>query len=191
MNAPCVAQAQMLSDMLAILVEAYRPESLALLGSAGGNGLDRIDPLATRRVVAVDINADYLAACSERHARGFASFEPIECDLSANRPFTNPVDLVYAALVLEYLEVDSFLGYAPSLVAPNGRIAFVFQNAGSAQSAVTNSGVVSLQALEAIHSPIPVGKVIETLSAQGMIVADQRSIPASSGKFFTLLVMNR
>jgi len=53
MSAPVVAQAEMLADVLRELLERYRPRSLAVLGSAGGNGLEYVDPLVTQRVVAV------------------------------------------------------------------------------------------------------------------------------------------
>jgi len=191
MNASSVAQASMLSDTLRELVEAYRPRSLALLGAAGGNGLDRVDPSVTQRVVTVDINAEYLDACRTRYCERFASFEQVHCDLSSGLPFTNPVELVYAGLILEFLEVDVFLDYAASLVTESGRIAFVFQEANREQGAVTNSGVASLQSLKSTHATVDVAKVIDALLARGMTVEERRGMVTTAGKSFTLLTMKK
>ena len=55
MASPEVAQAQMIASALAELTQAQRPQSLAVIGCAGGNGFERIHRLQTTRVVGVDI----------------------------------------------------------------------------------------------------------------------------------------
>ncbi len=191
MDAPAVAQAAMLADRLHELVDACAPLSLALLGSAGGNGLDRVNPSVTRRMVAVDLNADYLETCRARYGTRFASFEPVHCDLSSGLPFTQPVELVYVGLILEYLNVDAFLEYAPLLVTEGGRISFVFQDPDRQQGAVTSSGVTSVQALKSAHIPVNVTELIDRLLAQGMVVEDRRGVATAPGKSFTLLTVRK
>jgi hypothetical protein len=191
MSAASVAQSAMLADTLRQLVLANRPKSLALLGSAGGNGLECLDPATTQRVVAVDVNAAYLEACCARHSARFDKFETVHCDLSDGLPFSDPVELVYAALVVEYLKLDSFLDYAPSLATHGGRIAFVFQNRDARDSPVTNSGVLSVQALGQAHSPVDVAKVMDVLQSRGMVVEERRVVASAPGKLFTLLVMEK
>ena len=58
MALPSIGQGQLLSTTLQQVVSAFRPRSLAVLGAAGGNGLDALDPVVVRRVVAVDFNSD-------------------------------------------------------------------------------------------------------------------------------------
>ncbi len=190
MSAPAVAQAEMLADVLRGLAERYRPRSLAVLGTAGGNGLDGIDPRVTERVVAVDIHPEYLETCGARHAARFAEFEPVHCDLNMGAPFAEPVELVYAALILESLDVDAFLDYTPGLVTEGGRIAFVFQEP-HAHGAITDSGVTSLQALKNAHATVDVAAVVDDLMAQGMSLGERRSMVAAGGKSFTLLTMQQ
>ncbi len=189
MSATSVAQSSLLADTLRLLVERYRPASLALLGSAGGNGLEYIDPQVTRRVVAVDISAAFLEVCAARHSKRFDKFEPMNCDLSDGPPFTDPVELSVAFLVIEYVELDSFLDYAPSLVTKDGRIAFVFQNHDGLDSVVTDSGVLSVQALGRVHTPVDVAQVMDGLQSRGMVAEDRRVVTSAPGKSFTLLVM--
>jgi hypothetical protein len=191
MDAPSVAQASMIAETLRQLVKQKPPQSLGLLGSTGGNGLDQIDPAVTRRVVTVDINPEYLEVCRERHAKRFDSFEQVNCDLSKGCPFTEPVELVYAALVLEYIDLDAFLNYAPSLVTKNGRIAFVFQNRDKLRSPVSDTGISMLLPLAKVHLSVNVDEVANQLLARGMSVDERRAMQTPSGKLFTLLVMTK
>jgi hypothetical protein len=79
--------------------------------------LELVDPAIVRRVVAVDFNPEYLAVCTDRHAASFARFEPILHDLSQGPPALEPVECVYAALVLEDVPTDQFFAYLASLMA--------------------------------------------------------------------------
>jgi hypothetical protein len=87
------------------------------------------------------------------------------------------------------VELDSFLDYAPSLVTNDGRIAFVFQDHDARDSPVTNSGVLSVQALGQVHSPVDVAKVMDVLQSRGMVAEERRVVASAPGKLFTLLVM--
>jgi len=190
MAAPSVEQTAMLAETLGSLLRAHHPGSLALLGSAGGNGLEQVDPLVTKKVVIVDLNADYLTVCARRFRHKFEHFESVLCDLSTRPPLDEPVEFVYAGLVLEYLNQTFFLSYAPSLISSGGRIAFVFQNAAS-QGPVTDTGIASIRRLEAVHASVDVNEVVTTLSSNGMWVVDRRALATVPGKQFTLLVLEK
>src|SRR6185369_14082888 len=116
MALPSVGQAQLLGTALQRTVAQFRPRSLAVLGVAGGNGLERLGRDQVRRVVALDFNPDYLALCSRRYAASFTEFEPVLHDLSEGPPGITPVECVFAGLVLEYVCVESFCGYLASLL---------------------------------------------------------------------------
>jgi hypothetical protein len=58
-----VGQLQQLHDITKEQLAAYPSRAIGVLGVAGGNGLDLIDPETTDAVYGYDINADYLAAC--------------------------------------------------------------------------------------------------------------------------------
>ena len=65
MALPSVGQAQLLDAALKRTVKEFQPRSLAVLGVAGGNGLESLDRATVRRVVALDfiltINRSLLA----------------------------------------------------------------------------------------------------------------------------------
>lgn len=57
MALPSVGQAQLLGTTLQRTVAQFRPSSLAVLGVAGGNGLERLERNQVRRVVGGGGNA--------------------------------------------------------------------------------------------------------------------------------------
>ena len=63
-----VQQLGALSDLFAEAIGHCRPLSIAVLGIAGGNGLDHIDSSLTARVVGLDLNPQYLEAVRERYS---------------------------------------------------------------------------------------------------------------------------
>ncbi len=68
MNSAEVRQLGALSDLFAHALALCRPATVAVLGIAGGNGLEHIDGRVTRRVVGLDVNPVYLGAVRERYS---------------------------------------------------------------------------------------------------------------------------
>jgi len=101
MNSAEVQQLDVLSDLFAEAVRRCRPSSIAVLGIAGGNGLDHIDNRITSRVVGLDINPQYLEAVGERYSH-LVRLELHCVDLSQQTLETEPVQLVHAALIFEH-----------------------------------------------------------------------------------------
>ena len=66
-----VGQLQRLRGIHRGAVRRYPFRRVGVLGVAGGNGLDLIDPRATDAVFGYDINPDYLAACDDRYRDDF------------------------------------------------------------------------------------------------------------------------
>jgi len=82
MNSDNVRQLEALSDIFQRALDLCLPESVAVLGIAGGNGLDRIDSTITKRVVGLDINPLYLRAVQQRY-RALPGLELCCADLAA------------------------------------------------------------------------------------------------------------
>lgn len=86
MALPSVAQSQLLGTTLQRVVSTFRPRSLAILGAAGGNGLELVDSDVVSRVAAIDFNPEYLDACARRHSSSFPRFEAVLQDLTKAPP---------------------------------------------------------------------------------------------------------
>jgi hypothetical protein len=184
MALPSVGQAQLLSDALQRTVSEFRPRSLAVLGVAGGNGLESLDRATVRRVVALDFNPDYLARCSQRYASSFSVFEPVLHDLSQGPPAFTPVDCIFAGLVLEYLRVESFCGFLAPLLTTGGRFATLLQLPAPTLPKVSPSPFTSLTRLESAFSFVDPAFLDNHLLAHGIspIVRDRYDL--NSGKSF-------
>lgn len=188
MALPDVAQAQLLANEFESLLNTYRPASLAVIGCAGGNGFERIDASVTTRVVGVDINAHYVDALRERHAaRGF-NLELIVGDIQGGEVRFAPVDFVYAALVLEYVDVGRTLECLRPLLAGNGILATVVQLPGA--DAVTPTHFESLVALAPVMHLVDPDRLARVAHEAGFRERERRSVEAQGGKHFTTQVFS-
>ena len=146
MASEAVRQLEPLAELFAEALARRQPVSVALLGIAGGNGLDRIDSRVTHRIVGLDCNPGYIDAVRERfsHLPGLE----LHCiDLAVARVELAPVELVHAALVFEHAGTEQCLENALSLVAPGGAISIVLQLPATADANVGSSGIASIQRL--------------------------------------------
>jgi len=146
MNAPEVGQLSVLSELFAEVLASFRPESLAILGIAGGNGLEHIDPQVTRRVVGVDINPAYLEAIRRRHGARL-NLELHGVDLAGPPLNLEPVQLVHAALVFEHAGAGRCLENAVALVSPGGILSVVLQLPAASEPNVAATPYRSMQTL--------------------------------------------
>jgi SAM-dependent methyltransferase len=139
MALPAIAQSTAIASQFARLLQHYRPESVALLGCAGGNGLNCIDSSATKRVVAVDINPEYIATTRQRYAHQLPGLEVVLCDIEHDRVSFEPVDLVFAALLLEYVNLEQGLRFIRKALRPGGTVEIIIQLPSQTVPAVTPS----------------------------------------------------
>ena len=184
MALPSVGQAQLLGTALQRTIAQFQPCSLAVLGVAGGNGLEFAQRAGVRRLVALDFNPDYLAVCSRRYATCFAEFEPVLHDLSQGPPVITPVECIFAGLVLEYLCVASFSGYLASLLTIGGSFGALLQLPSPTLPEVSPSPFTSLSRLEPAFSFVDPASLHESLVSHGFsrIASDRYDL--DSGKSF-------
>src|SRR5262249_44762876 len=132
-----------------------------------------VDPAIVRRVVAVDFNPEYAAVCTDRHAASFARFEPILHDLSQGPPALEPVECIYAALVLEYVPTDQFFAYLASLMADGAIFVALLQLTSPDLPEVSVSPFRSLQNLRPIFSPVHPELMHDALVMRGFSPVDE------------------
>jgi len=191
MNSPEVQQLRVLSDLFAEVLAICRPASVAILGVAGGNGLDRIDPWITKRIVGLDVNPIYLDAVRRRysHLRGLE----LHCiDLAAER-FTSgePVQLVHAALVFEHAGTGRCLDNAEFLVSRKGVLSVVIQLPAPTGAAVGVSPFPSMRSLESHFSFVDRDWLGDALAARTFRLNDERFRALPAGKAFWMGVFQR
>src|SRR5262249_35714398 len=144
-----VQQLSALSDLFARALDLCRPPSVAILGIAGGNGLEHLDPAVTTRIVGIDINREYLDEVQRRF--GSRTLLELHCvDLSAEEDqllaaSVEPVALVHAALFFEHAGAGRALDNAIVLVSWGGHLSVVLQLPQHDQAAVSATPYPSLQ----------------------------------------------
>jgi SAM-dependent methyltransferase len=189
MNSPEVQQLAALSDLFAEALALRSPASVAILGVAGGNGLDRIDTKITKRIVGIDLNPQYLEAVRQRNS-SLPGLELHCIDLAEQSANIDPVDLVHAALVFEHAGIDRCLDNALSLVRPGGALSVVLQLPSQTTATVGASPFPSIQTLQSHFSLVDPAILRNKLQARQFHLAHEsrRALPA--GKSFWLALFS-
>lgn len=181
MKAAAVAQLEPLAGLFAEVLRLKQPTSVAVLGIAGGNGLDCIDTHTVTRVVGVDINPSYLDAVRKRYPQ-LHGIELHCADLAAEALVIQPVQLVHAALLFEHAGTARCLDNALSLVAPGGSCSIVLQLPGQPGQDVGRTGIASIQKLACDFTLIDPGAMRQSLEERGFQLAHEQRIALPAGK---------
>ena len=188
MTLPHVGQAKMIANELEELLRTYAPTSVAIIGCAGGNGFEEASTAGVAHVVGLDINPAYVAEAKVRYAGRIPSLELYCADIEEGTQHVRPVELVYGALVFEYVDVADALRNLRALCLPSGLLAAVLQLPKEGVESVSPSRFVSLKGLGAIMRLVPpdeFGKVAEGLGFERL---SEKLITLESGKQFSVQV---
>jgi trans-aconitate methyltransferase len=189
MASPDVAQAQMIGAALAELLQSQRPRSLAVIGCAGGNGFEGIDGRQTTRVVGVDINPAYLAEARRRFDGAFDELELCCADVGADADDLafEPVDLIFAALIFEYVDTRVVLPRLAARLSPGGLLAVLLQLPALGVAEITQTSYTRLAALAPVMRLVDPEAIADAACDVGLAPAGKRRIDLPTGKSFQLL----
>ncbi|HTV51926.1 MAG TPA: class I SAM-dependent methyltransferase [Steroidobacteraceae bacterium] len=183
MALPEIGQAQLLREQLLAAAQGGCARSVAIAGCAGGNGLAELGRLVPR-IVAVDLNPHYIEAVRRRFAGRITGLETYVTDLEQGAPACAPVDLVYAGLLFEYVNVCRAMASLRQLCRDGGELVAVIQLAAGTPGFVSPSPYGSLRPLEAFARLHSSSALDEHASRAGFSTARWRSIRSAGGKGF-------
>jgi len=184
MSLDTVRQAQYLADSLEKLVNQLAPKSVAVIGCSGGNGFDRLSPDSVKRVVGVDINPEYIEIAEERYKERFERLE-LYCRDFTSADFTfAPVDLVFAGLIFEYVDIEKGLESIKRFIKPSGYLGVVLQLPSEKITAVTPSRYKNLEKLETLFNFVMPEMFEKSAQENGLAVKISEREVLSSGKYF-------
>jgi hypothetical protein len=183
MALPYVGQSQLLSQLLGEAIDSYRPSSIALLGCAGGNGLERISSTSVERVVGIDINQQYLERTAARYGDRIPRLELFAGDLGVDRFVFDPVELVFAGLIFEYVETTKLLKQALSMLIRGGRLVSVVQLPSPIED-VTPSPYTTMKSLSPVLHVVSSKKLTVLARETGFAIESERVVTATGGKTF-------
>lgn len=183
MSAEGVMQLQLLSDITRQQLQ-YGKASVVILGAAGGNGLEHVDPTLTKKVWAVDINDDYLDACGQRHVRLGSALETLKLDLSAPGEALPPAELLICNLIVEYLGVRAFAELIDANKERIGVVSCVIQKNNGASFVSASASAKELECLDALHRDIDEAQLTAAMVAIGCCCIFRRSYGLPGAKEF-------
>jgi ubiquinone/menaquinone biosynthesis C-methylase UbiE len=187
MALPEIGQAHMLADELEFAVRRHSPNSLAVVGCSGGNGFDRLVGSMVHRIVGIDINAAYIEAARSRFALLIPRLELYVADVQSLPLNLEPVDMLFAALILEYVDAGMAIHSFKRLCRPGGALVVILQVAASNPVPVSPSPYQAIQSLAQVMwllDPIYVQKIA---GAVGFSLTSSRPVNLKSGKEFAVL----
>ena len=179
MALPTVGQSQLLSELFADALKRHRPRSVAILGCAGGNGLERVAEFGVERVIGVDINPSYIESTATRFRGRLRELELYVGDVQVDDFSFAPVELVFAGLLFEYVDPLRTLSKIQAMLEPGGVLVCVLQ-LPSATATVTPSPYDSLQSLSSLMHLISPTQ-LEHFGAELGFIAEATQIRESIG----------
>jgi SAM-dependent methyltransferase len=181
---PEVGQAAFLADALERLARQHAPQSVAVIGCAGGNGFSRLAALNIPRVVGIDLNPAYLAEAERRHAGSFPKLELICCDIASAECQIEPVDFAFAGLIFEYADTVASLRSIRRMLRPGAALAAFLQLPHPDIAAVTPSPFTSLTKLAPLMRLVPPARFHEAAGQAGFNLRSSLRRLLPSGKCF-------
>lgn len=186
MALPGIGQARMLAEELARAVSQISARSIALVGCSGGNGIATL-PASVRRIVAIDINPTYVETLRGRFGGRSALLELFVADIQKGAPPCRPVDLVFAGMIFEYVDVAATMTALRGLCAPQGMMAAVIQLPSESGQFVSRSPFTSLQPLESGARTCSRQELERHAHGAGFRSSEARTITSTGGKLFDVL----
>lgn len=180
-----------LAPLSAFFQEAYlgaQPDRLLVVGSATGNGLEHVDPAVTARIVALDVNLQYLGICRQRFFHLGPRLELYCTSASAWRSPPGSFDLIHAGLVFEYLHPEPLVAQVATWLSDHGTASVVLQLPGG------QAPVPALKALEIIERAqrlVPPEELTALFEAHGLRPRRARELPLKYGKRFWCATFGR
>jgi len=188
MTLPEVGQSSMLADEFTNLLKTYRSNSVAVIGCAGGNGFDEAFQSGVERIVGIDINHDYLVETKSRYEGKFSELDVYCANVEDELPDISPVDMIYAALIFEYVDVKKTLSSLKKICKKGGVLAVLLQLPKEGLSNVSPSPFTSLGQLTSIMRLVPPSEIRELAKDIGFSLESEKTITLKSQKEFSLQI---
>lgn len=184
MASPEVEQLQALNVLFKGVIKKYRPSSIAVIGCTTGNGFEHIDPRMTKRVLGIDINQHYLDIARKRHPH-LPGLEFMCADIAsaaADEISYDPVDLIHAALLFEYVSIEEALPRIARLLMPGGILSVGLQLESPDSAPVTKTRYKSLEKLSPIMNLVNPEEFTSTAERYALQQIDSSIIDLKKGK---------
>lgn len=185
MSHETMAQLPLLSALTKKYLEKYQPPKPLFLGIAGGNGLDHIDSISVQEVVGIDINEDYHQQTYLRFKDVLPQLKLIKCNIDESTETFIYSDFIWAALFLEYVDLNNCIHFMLNNLAKKGVIFITIQ---SNNGAVSEAGVEGVKLLSGQFKRIDKEIVMNAMVGSGLTIIDEEENILPNGKTFLTFI---
>jgi trans-aconitate methyltransferase len=191
MALPSIGQSRLIADQLEALVRAFCPHSVGIICCAGGNGLDRLADTSVSRLAGVDLNPEYIEQTRQRYAGRFLGLELYIADIQTAVSLFEPVDLLFVALVLEYVDVDRTMSALWRHCKNDGLLAVISQLPHETMKEVSPSPYNTLSRLAPVMHLISPQELQLRAAHAGFCPEHSSTILSPGGKGFSVDIFRR
>ena len=186
MSLDSVKQLQAMSEMMKKQFVSYSVSTAIVLGIAGGNGLEYVEPQKYKKVYGIDINEMYLSAVKERYSELGDILECHRIDLISETSKLPQAELVIANLFIEYVGYEVFKKCIQKSDAKY--VSCVIQINTDAGTWVSNSPYLhAFDGLDMIHHQIEEKSLIRAMNEIGYELLKTDEHPLPNGKKLIML----
>lgn len=189
MNHPQIGQAEYLAEKMGELARLIQPQSVAVIGSAGGNGFDQLQEAGVEFLIGIDINNDFCDVAFERYGEQFEHLEIMTADFCDESCLFEQVQFLFAGLFFEYVDPEVALAKCAEQIVPQGYFGAVIQLHSDSIPEISPSPYAdSLNCLSAIMNLIDPVQFENSAKECGFSLLDSRVDTLESGKSFKLFL---
>jgi hypothetical protein len=167
-----VGQLDLLSNLTKKYLRKLNPKIVLFLGIAGGNGLEHIDNEVTSQVFGIDINQNYLDETQKRFKDQIPNLYLLNIDISSKT--TEKVakaNLIWAALILEYVEADTCFEFINHNIQENGYLVVTIQE-NNGVSSVSQTGIETIKSAGQLFKLVLEDNLVSTAYKFGFVKTD-------------------
>ncbi len=193
MNLPEIGQAEFLAGTMVAMIQAISPESVAVIGCAGGNGFDQIKECGVEHLIGIDINNDFCDVAFDRYGETFDHLEIMTADFCDESCQFDPVDFLFAGLLFEYVDCETAIKRCSEQVVSGGYFGAVIQLHCETMAEISPSPFTeTLGVLSSIMTLVDPQFFEQIACDYGFTVVSNQTVELVSGKSFQVfLFQNR
>jgi len=183
MKQPNVGQAQLLNVLTKKYLQKHSPEHILFLGISGGNGLEHISQKDVKRIFAIDVNQSYLEETHRRYGNKLKQLQLVNADINTTEDYFIKANLIWGALILEYVDVDQCFRFLNKNTAPNAVAIFTIQSNNGVQS-ISQTRIESLNAIEHLFQIVNADELQHKALSYGFELQSREENMLPNGKSF-------
>lgn len=181
-------QLTLLSVAFKDLLDEFRPEHVAVLGCATGNGFEHVQTDVTELLVGVDINSEYLDVARTRFANKLPNLQLVCSDISNIEIEPRSLDLVSCGLFFEHVDPQLVISKVYRWLKPGGILGTIVQLPSETGLSVEDTGIESVKALEPVSRLVDPETLSEMAETAGFVEIEAKTKTLETGKSFRVLV---